>query len=263
MAHQVLDEQQQKVRESGQAAIMGWAQSMGEANDYTDNLPMQCMHPVGHWYEIPNMLRNGLLHQMLKKQPSLKYLLLHNIDTLGANIDPLVLSKHIQSEACLSFEVISRRIDDRGGGLAMVDGKRRLVEGMAMPNEREEFKLTFYSSMTTWIDIDLLLQAFELSRSTLGNAVVVDEAVRSFGQKLPTYITIKDVKKRWGLGQEDVYPVAQFEKIWGDMSTLNTVSCDYIAVEIMRGQQLKEPSQLDGWVRDGSAAYVESFSDFS
>ena len=263
MAHQVLDEQQQKVRESGQAAIMGWAQSMGEANDYTDNLPMQCMHPVGHWYEIPNMLRNGLLHQMLQQQPSLKYLLLHNIDTLGANIDPLVLSKHIQSEACLSFEVISRRIDDRGGGLAMVDGKRRLVEGMAMPSEREEFKLTFYSSMTTWIDIDLLLQAFELSRSTLGNAVVVDEAVRSFGQKLPTYITIKDVKKRWGLGQEDVYPVAQFEKIWGDMSTLNTVPCEYIAVEIMRGQQLKEPSQLDGWVRDGSAAYVESLCDFS
>jgi UDP-N-acetylglucosamine pyrophosphorylase len=263
MAHQVLDEQQQKVRESGQAAIMGWAQSMGEANDYTDNLPMQCMHPVGHWYEIPNMLRNGLLHQMLQQQPSLKYLLLHNIDTLGANIDPLVLSKHIQSEACLRFEVISRRIDDRGGGLAMVDGKRRLVEGMAMPNEREEFKLTFYSSMTTWIDIDLLLQAFELSRSTLGIAAVVDEAVRNFGQKLPTYITIKDVKKRWGLGQEDVYPVAQFEKIWGDMSTLSTVPCEYIAVEMMRGQQLKEPGQLDSWVRDGSAAYVESLCDFA
>lgn len=33
-----------------------------QAIDYIDNLPQQCMHPVGHWYEIPNMMRNGLLH---------------------------------------------------------------------------------------------------------------------------------------------------------------------------------------------------------
>ncbi len=262
MPHQVLDEQAQKVRESAQSAIMGWAQSTGETTDYIDNLPLQCMHPVGHWFEVPNMLRNGLLHQMLTEQPSLKYLLLHNIDTVGAHVDPLVLSKHIESGACLSFEVISRRIDDRGGGLAIVDGKRRLVEGMALPNEREEFKLSFYSSMTTWIDIDQLLESFELNRTMLADQNLVDDAVRIMAQRLPTYITIKDVKKRWGLGQEDIYPVAQFEKIWGDMSTLSTVSCEYVAVQMMRGQQLKEPGQLDGWVRDGSANYVESLCDF-
>ncbi len=68
------------------------------------------------------MLRNGLLHRMLTEQPSLQYLLLHNIDTLGASIDPLVLTKHIESDACLSFEVISRRVEDRGGGLALSMG---------------------------------------------------------------------------------------------------------------------------------------------
>jgi hypothetical protein len=220
------------------------------------------MHPVGHWYEIPNMMRNGLLHRMLQSQPTLKYMMLHNIDTLGASLDPLILSRHIDSQASLSFEVISRRIDDRGGGLALVDGKRRLIEGMAMPNDRDEFKLTYYSSMTTWIDIDKLLAAFQLTREQLGSSECVDNAVRTLGNKLPTYITIKDVKKRWGLGQEDVFPVTQFEKLWGDMSTLTSIDCEYIAVEIMRGQQLKEPGQLDGWVRDGSAAYVERLCDF-
>lgn len=263
MAHQVLDEQQQKVRESGHAAIMGWAKSVGEASDYTDNLPQQCMHPVGHWYEIPNMLRNGLLHQMLTERPSLKYLLLHNIDTLGANLNPLVLSKHIESGACLSFEVVGRRMEDRGGGLAVVDGKRRLLEGMAMPNERDEFGLTFYSSMTTWIDIDQLLRVFRLDRTTLGSAAVVENSVRAMAAKLPTYITIKDVKKRWGLGQEDVFPVTQFEKLWGDMSTLSEIGCEYIAVETMRGQQMKDPAQLDGWVRDGSAEYINSLCKWS
>ena len=263
MPHQVLDEQQQKVRESGQTAIMGWAKSVGEASDYIDNLPQQCMHPVGHWYEIPNMMRNGLLHRMLTERPSLKYLLLHNIDTLGANLNPLVLSKHIESGACLSFEVVGRRMEDRGGGLAVVDGKRRLLEGMAMPSERDEFGLTFYSSMTTWIDIDQLLMTFRLDRAKLANSEWVDQSVRAMAAKLPTYITIKDVKKRWGLGQEDVFPVTQFEKLWGDMTTLSDVSCEYIAVETMRGQQMKDPGQLDGWVRDGSAAYIDALCKWS
>jgi hypothetical protein len=256
MAHQVLDEQQQKVRESAQAAILGWAKQAGEANDYTDNLPLQCMHPVGHWYEIPNMLRNGLLAKLLEQRPALNYLMLHNIDTLGASLDPLVLSKHIDSGACLSFEVISRRVDDRGGGLAVVDGKRRLLEGMAMPNDRDEFGLSFYSSMTTWIDIDQLLTAFKLDRDKLRDTAAVDQSVRAMAARMPTYITIKDVKKRWGLGQEDVFPVTQFEKLWGDMSTLPHIPCEYIAVNTMRGQQMKDPAQLDGWVRDGSADWV-------
>jgi hypothetical protein len=34
-----LDEQAQKVRRSGQKALMGWAESCGEAADYRDNLP--------------------------------------------------------------------------------------------------------------------------------------------------------------------------------------------------------------------------------
>ena len=94
-AQQILDEQQQKVRESLRAALIDWAQSTGEGTDYTDNLPNQCVHPVGHWYEIPNMLRNGLLKQMLDQQPELEYLMLHNIDTLGANVDPGLLGRHI------------------------------------------------------------------------------------------------------------------------------------------------------------------------
>ena len=38
--------------------LIAWAQ-MGEGSDYTDNLPDQCLHPVGHRYEVPNMPRMG------------------------------------------------------------------------------------------------------------------------------------------------------------------------------------------------------------
>jgi hypothetical protein len=52
--------------------------------------------------------------------------------------------------------------------------------------------------------------------------------------------------------------VAQFEKLWGDMTALPELECRFIEVPRVRGQQLKEPAQLDGWLRDGSAAYTNS-----
>ncbi|MCA9011267.1 MAG: UTP--glucose-1-phosphate uridylyltransferase, partial [Planctomycetaceae bacterium] len=256
-SQQVLDVQKEKVRHSLRSALMNWARAAGEASDYTDNLPSQCMHPVGHWYEIPNMLRNGTLRQMLIDRPQLKYLMLHNIDTLGANIDPGCLGLHIESNADLSFEVISRRLEDRGGGLAKVDGRVRLVEGLAMPREEDEFHLSWYNSLTTWIDIDRLLSIFGLDRAALSDQTSIDTAIRELSRRMPTYITLKEVKKRWGHGQEDVFPVSQFEKLWGDMTALSDVNCAFLVVPSNRGQQLKDPAQLDGWLRDGSAAYVE------
>jgi len=88
--------------------------------------------------------------------------------------------------------------------------------------------------------------------------------VRAMGAKMATYITLKDVKKRWGHGQEDVFPVAQFEKLWGDMTALPEAEmpCGYVVVPRARGQQLKDQAQLDGWLRDGSAAYVESICEW-
>jgi hypothetical protein len=46
------------------------------------------------------------------------------------------------------------------------------------------------------------------------------------------------------------------------MTALSELNCCYIAVPRVRGQQLKEVAQLDGWLRDGSAAYVESLCDW-
>jgi hypothetical protein len=238
--------------------LIQWARSTGEASDYTDNVPLQCLHPVGHWFEIPNLLRNGVLAELLRERPGLNYLMLHNIDTLGADVDPALLGRHIESGATLSFEVITRRLEDRGGGLARVDGRVRLVEGLAMPREEEEFRLSFYNSMTTWIEIDGLLRVFGLERADLDDEAQVMAGIRRVAARMPTYVTLKDVKKRWGHGQEDVFPVTQFEKLWGDMTALPEVDCRFLVVPRLRGQQLKDQAQLDGWLRDGSADYVES-----
>jgi hypothetical protein len=264
MPQETLDEQKQKVRDAVRRAMMEWAREKGEASDYTDNVPIQRFSPPGHWYEVPNLLRNGVLARLLREHPQVETLMLHNIDTLGADLDPAALGAHLASGDTLSFEVVPRRIDDHGGGLARVNGKVRLLEGLAQPREEDELKLRFYNSMTTWIQVDALLDLFGLKREDLqGPEQRITDGVRRMAQRMPTYVTIKDVKKRWGYGQEDIFPVAQFEKLWSDMTSLPDIACGFLAVPRLRGQQLKDPDQLDAWNNDGSRAYIESLCTFS
>jgi hypothetical protein len=265
MPQEMLDENKQKVRDSVRASMISWAKSKGEGTDYTDNIAAQRFSPLGHWYEVSNLLRNGTLAKLLREQPQLQTIMLHNIDTLGADIDPIPLGYHLESGNVLTFEVIPRRIEDQGGGLARVNGQVRLMEGLAQPREEDELNLSYYNSMTTWIQIDPLLELFGLTRDDLqkGDEAYLSKAVRSLAQRIPTYVTIKDVKYRWGHGQEDIYPVAQIEKLWSDMSSLSQIKCGYVVVPRFRGQQMKDPSQLDSWVTDGGKDFVAGLCIFS
>ena len=264
MPQETLDENKQKVRDAVRQSLINWAKSKGEATDYVDNIASQRFSPLGHWYEVSNLLRNGALAKLLKEHPQVETVMLHNIDTLGADVDALALGHHLQSGNMLTFEVIPRRIEDRGGGLAKINGHIRILEGLAQPKEEDELNLSYYNSMTTWIQVDKLLDLFGLTRYDLqkGDEAQLAKAVRSVAHRIPTYVTIKDVKYRWGHGQEDIYPVAQIEKLWSDMSALSDVSCGYIAVPRLRGQQMKDPAQLDAWVTDGSKDYVASLCSF-
>jgi hypothetical protein len=206
---------------------------------------------------------------MLKDNQNLKYLLCHNIDTLGAYIEPVLLGMHITKGPCITFEVTPRRIEDAGGGLAEVDNNIQLLEGMALPKEEDEYRLSYYNTLTSWITIDTLLDFFGLDRGLIIEAEKSAEtkktilnAINNIEKRIPTYVTIKNVKYVWGSGQEDIYPVAQFEKLWGDMTGLKDLHVNYISVSRYRGLQLKEPALLDMWRNDGSFDYVKSKCDF-
>ena len=97
---------------------------------------------------------------------------------------------------------------------------------------------------------------------TLADETKLNLAIAQIAARLPTYVTLKDVKKRWGHGHEDIFPVCQFEKLWGDVSALPGVECGFMAVPRTRGQQLKDPAQLDGWLRDGAAEQIVAQCDF-
>jgi hypothetical protein len=46
------------------------------------------------------------------------------------------------------------------------------------------------------------------------------------------------------------------------MTALPEIDSRFVVVPRLRGQQLKDQAQLDGWLRDGSAAYVESLCEW-
>ena len=262
---QKLDENSQKLLDNIHNALIDWVKSRGEGRDYSENKYIYRFNPPGHWYEIPNLIKNGCLASMLKDNPNLKYLFCHNIDTMGAYIEPVLLGMHVNRRSCLTFEVTPRRIEDQGGGLAKVNGSIQLIEGLAIPVEEDEYKLSYYNTLTNWVSLDPLLEFFGLDRKIVIEAVNVQkyrnkiiEAIRKVEKEIPTYVTIKDVKYTWGKGQEDIYPVAQFEKLWGDMSRFKELESNYVSVKRYRGQQLKAPSQLYMWMIDGSLDYLKN-----
>lgn len=270
LPQQKLDEQAQKVQDNLRAAYIEWTRSRGEGEDYTENVALQRFNPPGHFFEIPNMLRNGTLAALLRDNPNLLHLMVHNADTLGVFLSPIMIGMHHTSGKTINFEVTPRRYEDKGGGLARLNGRVQLVEGLALPREEDEFKLAFYNTLTNWINIDRFLAALGLSRDDVlapesdpTAAAKINDALHAIEARVPTYVTIKDVKLLWGSGQEDIYPVAQFEKLWGDITWLEEFDCGFFVVERRRGQQLKDPAQLDRWVRDGSRDYVASKARFS
>jgi len=72
---QKLDDNVQKVQDDIHEALIEWAKLKGEGEDYNENRAILRFNPPGHWYEIPNLLKNGVLAQMLRDNPQLKYLL--------------------------------------------------------------------------------------------------------------------------------------------------------------------------------------------
>ncbi|MGH0030306.1 MAG: UTP--glucose-1-phosphate uridylyltransferase [Myxococcota bacterium] len=234
----------------------------GDGADFREARPSACLHPLGHWYEVPNLLTSGALLALLHERPDLDTLFVHNVDTLGAHLDPSLLGWFRAAPLDLAFELVPRWFGDVGGGLARVDGALRLVEGLALPSPADGEKLSTYSSMSTWLRLDGWLASLSLGRDDLSDAGRVEEAVRAAADRVPSYVTRKEVRVRDARGREATRRVHQFEKLWGDVSADPRLRCGYLRVPRVRGQQLKDPVDLDVWLRDGSAPAVVAACDW-
>jgi galactokinase/mevalonate kinase-like predicted kinase len=266
---EIRDPEARRVARRRLDRLVKWISRVGPGEEFNLNSSIKRFYPAGHWYEIPNLIRNGILGRMLKDNPNLRYLLVHNADTLGAALDPVILGMHIGTGTPLSFEVLPLLWGDRGGVLARVDGQVRIVEAGALTRPEDEALFTYYNSLTTWINIDEFLSCLWLTREDVKRcgddpdaAGRVEEALYKIEEQIPVYVTMKDVEYIWRPGQAETVPVVQCERLWGDMTGLSDFRSSFIAVTRHRGRQLKDPNTLDNWVRDGSLDYLEAIALF-
>ena len=100
MPQQMLDEQAQKVRESLRAALIGWAAGR-RRGQRLHRQPAAAVpapgRPLVRGAEPAPQRRAA--RGCWPSGRSLQYLMLHNIDTLGADVDPALLGLHIDAAA--------------------------------------------------------------------------------------------------------------------------------------------------------------------
>ena len=72
LPQQVQSENVERVTRDLHEALISWAKSNGEAEDYNANIPEQRLFIRRvTWYELPAMIRNGTLPRMLLDRPSI------------------------------------------------------------------------------------------------------------------------------------------------------------------------------------------------
>lgn len=244
------------------AAFAGWARERGAGSDLAAADPLDSLHPPGHWFEIAALIRNGTLGRMIASNRRLCLLFVHNLDALGAGLDPRLLALHLESGSTLTFEAIPRLWGDRGGFLARAGGRKRIVEALALPREADADRLSWYNSLSCWISIDPFLAFLGLERSDALAArrkegrARVEAALERTERRLKTYAVLKRAWEEDGAGRRRKVPVVQCEKLLGDLAALPGLASAFLAVERKRGQQLKDPALLDHWLRDGSREHL-------
>ena len=185
---QILDEQAQKMQESLRGALQEWARTTGEGTDYRDNLPLQCMHPVGHWYEIPNLLRNGFSLAYLMSIP-IWNTFWSTISILGTDLSPSLLV-HTFSQETTSPSKSSDATLRTGWRSRQDQWTKPHHRGLAMPHE--ECGLICPGTIHSRTGLAYLVcfgSSSSKNRSLNEDRVAL--AIRKASDRMPTYVTLK------------------------------------------------------------------------
>lgn len=126
-----------------------------------------------------------------------KWLLVRNVDNLGARISPLLLGQHIKAATDMTIELAPKWPEDVGGSPFCVDGKLQLVEQIRYPKDFDPNVVQVFNTNTFWFRAAALDREFDLGR----------------------YYVEKTVEDR---------KVVQIEHLIGEMSA--HLSCTYLQV---------------------------------
>lgn len=91
-----------------------------------------------------------------------RYLMMSNVDNLGATLDPALLGLHLELGAKLTAEVVRKEKGDKGGAPARLDGRPQIVEGFRFPKDFDQDSIPVFNTNTFVLDAEAIDREFEL-----------------------------------------------------------------------------------------------------
>lgn len=93
-----------------------------------------------------------------------RYLIVRNVDNLGARIDPVILGQHIQSGRDATVELAPKWKGDAGGAPYHYQGRTQLIEGLRFPAGFDADIVDVFNTNTLLFTAPAIDRDFELGR---------------------------------------------------------------------------------------------------
>lgn len=107
-----------------------------------------------------------------------KWLLVRNVDNLGARIDPAILGLHIQSQRAATVELAPKWQGDAGGAPYQYQGRTQLIEGLRFPAGFDADIVDVFNTNTLWFTAAAIDREFQLGRYYVEKSVEGRPAVQ-------------------------------------------------------------------------------------
>lgn len=153
-----------------------------EGDLFVDESGMPSEYAPGHG-DLPEALQNsGLLQRFLEQGG--RYVMVANVDNLGATLDPALIGLHLESGSAVTCEVVDKVGDDRGGIPALLDGKLVVLEEFRLPLGFEPSQVRVFNTNTIHFDASVLARYAEPFTYFAVNKKVGDTKVVQFERLL-------------------------------------------------------------------------------
>lgn len=111
--------------------------------------------------DFPESLRDsGLLAELQER--GVRFVMLSNVDNLGAEVDPLIVGYHLEHGLPLTLETARAKPGDVGGAPVRVGGRLQVVEGFRFPKRFDFSKLRYFNSNTFLFSLSALERSYPL-----------------------------------------------------------------------------------------------------
>lgn len=153
-----------------------------EGDLFFDQTGTPSEYAPGHG-DLPEALQNsGLLRRFLERGG--RYVMVANVDNLGATLDPALIGLHLESGSAVTCEVVDKVGQDRGGIPALLDGKLVVLEEFRLPLGFDPSRVRVFNTNTFHFDAAVLARYAEPFTYFAVNKTVGDTKVVQFERLL-------------------------------------------------------------------------------